>query len=535
MGEQMDRRRFLGEAAIGTGALLLGGIPVDPAMARRTRRRGLRLADEGRFSLGVAAGDPSPRTVRLWTRLEGIERDQLVRFEVARDRGFRHVVEHGTVKAAAARDFTAEQLVGGLSPHEDYYYRFATRAGSSRIGRFRTAPPPDSCEPVRIAIFTCQHWETGYYGAHRAIADEDVDLVLCLGDYIYDEFDPSAEDEGGPRRDTTGSNHDGDAQTLPEFREKYRLYKSDPDLQALHAAHPIAAIWDDHEVGGDHHREGTALGGGPPRAPWQQRRRDGYRAFYEYLPIGPVRDRPREGAGLYRRRSFGRTAELFLLDERRFRDPQPCDDVPIVPCPSAETGDRTLLGRRQLDWLKGALGNSRATWKLVGNQVPIMSQYLAPGTPLYKDQWDGYGQERRLLLGHVESRGIDNVSFITGDNHDFFAGDVGVNGRGPGSVATEFVVGSITSASDVDTLTTVAGGVQLPPAALGPAVKTVFQATNPHYRYVEVLTRGYGLLEARREELRVTYKAVRANPRSTETREIARFRVASRTPRVQLL
>ena len=168
------------------------------------------------------------------------------------------------------------------------------------MGRFRTPPPPDSQEPVRIAFFSCQDWQAGYFGAHSAIAREDVDLVVCLGDYIYER-----NFYEGPRKDTLGANGDGEVQTLDEYRAKYRMYKGDPDLRAMHAAHPYMGIWDDHEV--EDNYAGTLPGEATQqvRVPFLERRGAGYRSFYEYMPFAPVRNRPRRGHDLYRQLQVG--------------------------------------------------------------------------------------------------------------------------------------------------------------------------------------------------------------------------------------
>jgi alkaline phosphatase D len=415
-----------------------------------------------------------------------------------------------------------------LQPGSEYFYRFETRDRSSPVGRFRTPPPPDSREPLRIAFFSCQDWQAGFYGAHRVMASEDVDLALCLGDYIYSQsfFE-------GARRDTLGANGDSDVQTLPEYRAKYRLYRSDPDLQAMHAAHPFMAIWDDHEVvnnyAGDHDGDQP----GRRRVSFAERRRNAYRAFYEYMPFAPVVGRPEMGSGLYRRLRLGRLAELFLLDERQFRADQPCNDAFFAPCPEAESEPREFLGAGQSEWLKRSLERSDATWKLVANQVLIMSLDTAPGQPIAKDTWDGYGVERRDLLGHVERRGVRNVSFLTGDVHTFFAADVGVDGRGPASVATEFVGGSITSLGIPELGRDTA---RLPLTQEQYELLTHgFFVPNPHIKYAEVRSRGFGLIEVRPDELRVEFKAVEAKRRSTEARTIGRFRVQSGVPRVEIL
>jgi alkaline phosphatase D len=530
MDGRVDRRELLELAGLGTGALILGGVPVDPALARRARRRRVPIARGGSFPQGVCSGAPSSRGITLWTRLEGYRRDRRLYLEVARDPDFRRVVHRRVVRAGAKRDHTVEKRVKGrfLKPGREYWYRFETRSGSSPVGRFRTLVPRDSREPVRVAFFSCQDWQAGYYGAHQAIAREDVDLVVCLGDYIYER-----NFYEGPRRDTLGANRDGEVQTLAEYRSKYRLYRTDRDLQAMHAAHPFAAIWDDHEVEdnwtGDEPGEETQQ----VRVPFPRRRRNGFRAFYEYMPFSPVVRRPSVGHDLYRRLRLGRNVELFLLDERRYRDDQPCGDELFVPCPEAESEPRSFLGARQREWLKQGLERSGATWKLVGNQLMVMALDSAQGQPINKDSWDGYGVDRRDVLGHVRSRGIRNVAFLTGDIHTFFAGDVGVDGRGPESVATEFVGGSITSLGIPETVRDISG-VPLTKEQYALVTQNI-RVVNPHLRYDEQRSRGYGVAEARPNELRVEFKGVEALTRSTSPRTIGRFRVVNGTPRVQVL
>ena len=520
----MDRREFLA----GTGALILGGVAVDPARARRAPRpRGLPLARGVTFPQGVASGDPGERAVTLWTRPEGADPNTKVILEVAREPDFRRVVARRPVRVREDRDLTVEKWVGGLRPGSQYFYRFETADGSSPVGRFRTSRPADSREPVRIGVFTCQEWQSGYYGAHAVLAGEDVDVVVCLGDYVYEAGYP------GPRKDTSGAAGNGEVNTLADYRSKYRLYKSDPDLRALHAAHPVVAIWDDHEVSNDYAADSEGFGVSPSKIPFPQRRRNAHRAFYEYMPFAPVAPRSRRGHDLYRARRLGANVELFLLDERQYRDQRPCGDVPLLPrpCPEAETGHRTMLGAQQLAWLKSGLQDSQATWKLIANQVMMMALEIAPATPLGTDQWDGYGAERRDILSHIEQRGIGDVVFVTGDYHAFFAGDVGVNGRGPGSVATEFLTGSLTSLSTVETAGN-AAGAPLPPDVEALPLRAAV-ALNPHIKYVEERAHGYTILEAHPHELRARYVGVPIDTRSTAARDLAQFRVARGVPRVQ--
>ena len=525
----MDRRSFLGRAGVGAGALVLGGVPLG---AGAQRRRGVPLASGGSFTQGVASGEPSPEGITLWTRLGEQAGDRKLALEVSDDPGFGRLLYRRNVVARAAKDHTIQVRVERkqfLEPGERYWYRFATRDGSSPVGRFRTARPADSREPVRIAFFSCQDYHAGYYGAHQTIADiDDLDLVVCLGDYVYERnFYPGPDD----RLDTLGANGDGEVQTLEEYRQKYQLYKADADLQAMHAAHPFTAIWDDHEVednfAGDHPGEATI----DPRVPFAARRTNGFRSFFEYMPMRRLRGLDYR---LYRKLSLGRTVEVFLTDQRQYRDDQPCGDDLFTPCPDTETPGRRYLGDQQKEWLKDELTASRAGWKVIASQLMLMSLDEGPGIAINKDSWDGYSDERGEILTHVRDRGVKDIAVLTGDIHTFFAGEVGVNGRGPDSVATEFVGGSITSPGIPETVSETTGGA-LTPEQSAPLTGNV-RLVNPHIKYFEQTSRGYGLLEANDQELLVTFKGVEAaRRRSTDARTIGRFRVQRGRARLEVL
>jgi alkaline phosphatase D len=244
--------------------------------------------------------------------------------------------------------------------------------------------------------------------------------------------------------------------------------------------------------------------------------------------------RPEIGNDLYRRIRMGSNVELFLLDERQYRDDQPCNDALFVPCPEAESEPRKYLGERQLSWLKRRLRASGGTWKLIANQLMIMAIDTPQGSAVGKDSWDGYGYERRDLLRYVSDKGIRNLAFLTGDVHTFFAGDVGIDGRGPESVATEFVGGSITSLGIAEAVQE-ASTTALSPDQIRLFSESLTPLSNPHLRYQEQKSRGYGVLEASRSELKVEFKAVDALTRNSDARTIGRFRVASGSPRVEVL
>jgi alkaline phosphatase D len=510
---RFDRRRFVRGAAIGAGALAgLDAAGTATALSRDARR----VASDGAFRQGVASGEPAPHGITLWTRVEGVERRQAVALEVARDRHFRHVVHRSRPIVEPARDHTVHVRVAGrmLRPGEEYFYRFHTRRTDSPVGRFRTPFPAGSREPLRIAFFSCQEFIAGYYHAHADLARQDVDLVVCLGDYIYEQAYADQTSRSAPvRKDETAP--DGETQTLAEYRAKYALYHTDPNLIEVRRRFPLVAIWDDHEV--EDNYAGTLPGGAATsrRVPFLERRANGYRAWMEQMPR--TRMDPRR---IYRSIPLG-GAELFLLDTRQFRDDQPCnpsDAFLSQPCPPTTTDDpaRTLLGATQKAWLKRALRGSRAQWKLIANQVMISSLDAPPRSPLNTDSWDGYGAERAELMDFIADAGIDDVAFVTGDIHTFFAGEVSRTGRratrgtapdpvnGP-SRAVEFVGGSVTSPGVVDRVAVseperIAAATPIDAGAMG---------NNPHLAYANQAYKGYAIVTAGRDELRVRYRAVR--------------------------
>jgi alkaline phosphatase D len=508
---ELDRRDLLRAGLAGAGALAVPtAVPSMAGAAARRRREG--LVRGGSFPTGVLSGSPTATSAVLLARVDGLERAGNVVLEVATDPGFRRVVRREVRRAAPVRDFVVQRAVTGLRPQTEYFYRFATATQSSPVGRLRTLPPPDSRTPVRIGFFSCQKFHQGYFTAHRGLAaDDDLDLVVSLGDYVYEE--PVREALVPERRDTVGALGDGDCQSLAEYRAKYRLYQGDEDLRAMHAKHPVVAIWDDHEAEDDYagETEGDPLR--PRRVPFLERRRAGYLSFFEHLPMPRLRADPFR---LFRSLRVGQ-AEVFLLDTRQYRDPLACR--PQEPCPEGNAPGRSLLGRAQREWLLDGLAASSASWKVLANQVMMMSLDVGtPGAGFNADQWDGYSDERRVLTEGWLARGVRDVTVITGDIHTFFAGQVTTTGRlGGRAAATEFVGGSITSTGLAEAL------APTPPAA----IESGLIAQNPHLTYVDSVRRGYGVLELSAEELRCTFRAPETVLRpGAPVRDLARFRVA---------
>lgn len=525
-----SRRAFLAGGALTAGAVLLDGPGALARTPYRTASSKIPVATGGGFSLGVASGQPTPTSAVLWTRVDELERTSSLTLEVATDAQFRRVVQRQRVTATSVRDFTARRRITGLKPGTEYFYRFHTRGSDSPVGRLRTLRPADSREPLKIGVLSCQSYEAGYYTALAGLAAEpDLDLVVHLGDYVYEHhyYD-------GPvgRKDTTGANGDGDVQSLPEWREKYRLYKADPDLRALHAAHPMIAIWDDHEVEDNYAGAGPDSASTDPagkendnktprRVPFAERRRAGYLAHFEYLP----KIRRANETKIYGRLPLGANATLFLTDQRQYRSPQPCRDQVGAPCTDGRTATNTMLGATQKAWLRDALRNDRARWKLLLSSVMMMGWDSAPSVPLNQDGWDGYAGERADVLSAAKSDGVRNLAVLTGDIHTFTCGTLTTTGRTGGTpVATEFVGGSVTSFGAAELLG--------PASALAPGLL----ATNPHLKYLNTDRRGYMVVTAKPDALTVAFRSpasIKVPTSAVST--LASFAVASGSTTVQQL
>jgi alkaline phosphatase D len=524
--ESLDGARKLGRRSFLIGALATGAAvsaPVNYAAAARASR--VPLAKDGDFALGVASGFPRPKGILLWTQLDGVNKSSKLNLLVSTDKGFKNVVEERLVTARADRGFTARTFVKGLKPREEYFYRFTTEDSKSAIGRFRTAPPLNSNEKIRIAFYSCQSYEAGFFNAQGAIAKEkDIDLVVCLGDYIY-EYSVNR----GVRLDRSGKNKDGDTQLLSEYRQKYELYKRDKNLQAMHAAHPFVSVWDDHEVE-DNHADGnpssaqsdpnkTNFRGLPRRVSFAQRKVNGHRAFFNYMPRVRFKgDRDR----VYEDYRLGKLVDLVMTDERNYRDQQPCNDAILQPCPATED-PRTFLGEQQKNWFLRTMKASPATWKVWGTALMVMSLRLTPGVAALVDSWDGYGNERKQVLDYIIDNGVKNVVAITGDIHTFFAGTAYTRGdEGPADsrpAFPEFVGGSATSTG-------------IPEATgLNDTVLNALVIANPHLDYYDFHKRGYGVIEATPTGLTCDLKSVDAlSAKPAPATTIASFRVDPGNP-----
>ncbi|MGP3920179.1 alkaline phosphatase D family protein [Nonomuraea sp. 10N515B] len=435
------------------------------------------------FTLGVASGEPMPDGVVLWTRLavDPLNADPLrpggmapraveVRWQLAEDERFTQGLRQGTLQALPTWAHSVHVRVAGLKPGADYFYRFRAGGNLSPVGRTRTADDPASARPVRFAIANCQRYEHGFYTAYRHLAEERPDVVFHVGDYIYESRQAATVVRPlGPVP--------GEISRLHEYRLRYARYRTDPDLQAAHAAAPWVPTWDDHEVL-DNYR-----GRGDGSAAFLRRRGAAYQAYYENQPL---RVRPQDGhLQMYRRRTYGLVADFMVLDVRQHRDAG------------------SMLGAAQEQWLMSRLLTSPVRWRVLVQPL-FFARRFVPGPPpnLRPDSWDGHQAERARILAASAS----GLAVFSGDVHNFWAGELKADFLDPASatVGVEFVGSSISSR---------------PPQTDGPAVL----AANPHLKFFDD-RRGYLSCVAGPDELRVAVRAVDfVDRRGAPIRTVAEF------------
>ena len=479
----MHRRRLLQQAAWAAMATQLPRW----AWARQALRH-------DPFGLGVASGEPLPDGVVLWTRLLPPDPADAaapwagpltVRWEVADDAQFRRIVQHGSATALPDLAHSVHVEVAGLQPGRWYHYRFMLGDAVSAVGRTRTAPAPQALEQrLRLVYASCQRWEHGYYAAwHHACADQP-DLVLFLGDYIYEYASP--KDASGLAR-THGLRL---PRSLADYRERYALHKSDPDLQAAHACAPWVVTWDDHEVQNDYvgdHGRGDA-------AEWLPLRTAAWQAFYEHMPLraSTLNSSAFQGLQLYRRLHWGRLARLHVLDARQYRDLQACRNpgggsagaVRPEACPALTDLQRSFLGWQQEQWLQAGLAQDareRAThWSVLAQQTLFAPRHYPSGLQS-TDSWDGYPAARERLCHALAQQAPRNTVLLGGDIHQNYVCNVpappGAGGV-PRILASEFCGTSISSR---------AGTTQDKVDAI--------RRINPHVLLARCDERGYGLCD----------------------------------------
>jgi alkaline phosphatase D len=431
-------------------ALLAAGIGLAGAAAFRPftgRAADLRFTSDP-FTLGIASGYPEPSAVMLWTRLApeplvhggGMPATAVdVAWELATDEHMRNVVRRGSARATPDGAHSVHVAATGLEPARDDWYRFTSGGQQSPIGRTRTAAAPGTTPPrCTLAVASCQHYEQSYFAAYRGVAADVPDLVVHVGDYIY-------ENRGTQRM---RSHEQPECYTLDDYRLRYVLYKTDPNLQAAHAAAPWLLVSDDHEVANDYAGEHSFQG--DSREVFLARRAAAYQAWYEHQPFPrgfmPVAGQQQS----YTSRSFGDLVNVVMLDGRQYRSTQACAPGPLVtPCPELYADRRTMLGEAQERWLAAQLDASTARWTLLGQQTLLAHFDQSGDGPLayWADGWNGYPAARARLLETLAQRKTRNPVILSGDIHAFVVNDVNVRPEDPESpiAATELVTTSISS------------------------------------------------------------------------------------------
>jgi alkaline phosphatase D len=410
------------------------------------------------FTLGVASGDPTPDGCVLWTRLApdplndgGVgDESHLVRFEVASDPDFTRIVHRGDTQAGPEEAHTVHAEIHGLEPWRDYWYRFECNNEVSPTGRLRTAPPYGTVpEQLNFAYVSCQNYTWGYFSAFDdLVKQEDVELVVHLGDYIYEGPGLAR----GPRAHAPAAT----LMTLNDYRTRHAQYKTDLSLQAAHQACPWVMTWDDHEFW-DNYAD-LDLDPNEPVATVAQRRAAAYQAYWEHSPLPRSRKPVGQNMPMYRRSSWGDLVLFHVLDTRQHRSDQIArcavpQRLPSGYCPPALDPSRAILGAEQRAWLFEGLGGSTASWNVLANQVRFapLDENVDPNIVGFGvDNWDGYVADRQRVLDFMREHKPANPIVITGDAHVHSVRNVPPSfERLDGDpVATEFMGSSITSEGD---------------------------------------------------------------------------------------
>jgi alkaline phosphatase D len=508
----MNDRRYLLRLAIASGLGMAQGVLSGCALGSAQLLRS--IGGESPFGLGVASGSPTSNSVVLWTRLAlGPQSKQkipdeavAVRWELAQDEQFKTIVARGIADAVPELAHSIHVEPKGLKPHRHYWYRFIVGDAISPIGRTLTAPADNqTVARLRVVLGSCQHWEQGYFHAWKHAADENPDLIVFTGDYIY-EYGASA-DKTRPRH-----HNSPEVKDLAGYRARYALYKSDRDLQAAHAIAPWLMTWDDHEVANDYANDQDERAS----SNFLLRRGAAYQAYWEHAPLSPkVFDRALlPSMQIYNRHNWGRLAQFHMLDDRQYRDYQACphnkagaSTVWREQCAALDDTSRSLLGAKQEAWLANGLNNDSATWTLIGQQTLMahmnqaMDQDLANGRErFWTDGWNGYQPARERLLQTIRQAQANKKSrnplVLSGDVHAWYLSDLQLQsevqkvGQKAPVIATEICGSSITSRSWPQ------------------QVVEKLRGNHPHIKYARSDKRGYTLIDVDAKQATIKLRAM---------------------------
>lgn len=490
------------------------------------------------FALGVASGSPTHDSVVLWTRLveSGLDsRPVTVRWEVADDDKFTRIAQSGQHLATADLGHSVHVELQNLQPDRWYFYRFMAGDAISSIGKTRTFPKAGaSADKLKIAYASCQRWEAGYFTAYKHMLAEKLDAVLFLGDYIY-------EYPGNPVsavRLPSSTSSLGFVLTLDDYRSRYAQYKSDVDLQAMHAACPWLLTWDDHEVQNDY----ASLTAGDSGiadifsnpADFAMRRAAAYQAYYENMPIR-ASTLTKSLAGLtsgaemriFQRVDVGQLASFYMLDPRQYRDRQACSKdgklgasmVNPAKCTDWLDPKRTMLGAQQESWLSVELASAKqrgSTWNVLAQSTLFGLRDNTPGDgqSFFNDGWDGYAPARKRLTDALQKNTVQNAVMLGGDVHENWVGYLKADysqtaaAQAAPAIGVEFCGTSITSTAG-------SSAVEKTPERL---------VENPHFVFADAKFRGYGVVEFTPKQLTTSLRVVdNVRAKTTTPSTLAQF------------
>ena len=477
----MKRREFL-QRSLFTGAGVLGSSVIAASQITTL------------FTLGVASGDPTSDSVIIWTRLApdplnggGMPALPIpVDWRVANDEAMTSIVQQGTAIAWPQLAHTVNVDVRNLAADRWYYYQFSFGLDRSVVGRTRTLPARGTMPDVfRFAFVSCQDWQNGFYSAYRNLAQDNLDLVVHLGDYIY---------ESGARADAVRQHLGPELNSLTSYRNRYALYKTDPYLRAAHAAFPFFVVPDDHEVENNYAAHISEDNADP--ALFLQRRANAFRAYYEHMPLRAASFPVGPYMRLFRTLYAGDLAQFTAIDTRQFRSDQPCGDGFQLPCEGRTAPTQTMTGASQQAWLFDQLHTSTARWNCIAQQVMFAQfDFLAgPGEIFDMDLWDGYVAARRQVTDFLGWRRPANPILITGDIHSNWVHDLKADFDNPASasVGVEFVGTSVSSGFP----------------DIGNAIVAAALADNPHTKFFDGRFRGYARCTVTPEAWFTEFRAV---------------------------
>lgn len=501
----------------------------------REQAAGVPSDTDRAFAHGVASGDPTSERVVIWTRVSGVTGDQpvTVAWRMATDPQLGDVVAAGEVETGPEHDWTVHVDVDGLQPAATLWYAFEARDQRSDIGRTRTASGAGDGEELRLGVVSCASYAAGHFGVYRHLAERDLDLIVHLGDYLYES------DDGASVREHLPSN---EPVSLADYRLRHAQYKTDPDLQELHRRFAFAAVWDDHEVASDAWEAGAAGHNPATQGPWPERRAAALRAFLEWMPVRrPDPDAPER---IWRSLPLGANGELILLDTRHDGRARQVGSYLDDPAAALADPDRRIMSEDQEAWLAERLRSVSGAWRVVANQVVLsplslelpepvadLANRLGPvvgGKVMNPDQWDGYPVARRRLLEVVADDAVGPVAVLTGDIHSSWAFEVPAGGDiGASPVAVELVTPSVTS----ETFASLVGPDS---SVVSRGLAGVVEDQLPHVRLSEIRHHGYLVVSLTPERLQGDWWHVDAVDQApTGERLAASWTVPAGVPRLQ--